>query len=113
MQAVRFADDQAMMAITAGLQRIMDKLNKTSEEFSMKINLKKTKVIRISRKEGTKITIKIDGVKNEQVKQFSYLGSTITEDSKSHSEIRRRIILGKESFNKNNELLRGKMKLIV
>ena len=43
--------------------------------------------------------------------QFSYLGSTITEDCKSHSEIRRRIILGKEAFNKNNELQRGKMKL--
>ena len=45
------------------------------------------------------------------MKQFSYLGSTITEDCKSHSEIRRRIILGKDAFNKNNELLRGKMKL--
>ena len=42
---------------------------------------------------------------------FRYLGSTITEDCKSHSEIRRRIILEKEAFNKNNELLRGKMKL--
>ena len=89
----------------------MDKLNKTSEEYGMKINLRKTKVIRISRKEGSKITIKIDGVKLEQVKLFSYLGSTITEDCKSHSEIRRRIILEKEAFNKNNELLRGKMKL--
>ena len=112
MQAVRFADDQAMVANSnAGLQRIMDKLNKTSEEYGMKINLKKTKVMRISRKEGSKITIKIDGVKLEQVKQFSYLGSTITEDCKSHSKIRRRIILGKEAFNKNNELLRVKMKL--
>ena len=72
----------------------------------MKINLKKTKVMRISRKEGSKITIQL-----EPVKQFSYMGSTITEDCKSHSEIRRRVILGKEAFNKNNELLRGKMKL--
>ena len=73
MQAVRFADDQAMVANSnADLQRIMDKLNKTSEEYGMKMNLKKTKVIRISRKEGSKITIKIDGVKLEQVKQFSY-----------------------------------------
>ena len=75
----------------------MDKLNK--KEYGMKINLKQTKVMRISRKEGSKITIKIGGVKLEQVKQFSYLGSTITEDCKSHSEMRRRIILGKEAFN--------------
>jgi len=112
VQAVRFADDQAMVANSnAGLQRLMDNLNKTSEEFGMKINLKKTKVMRISRKEGSKITINIGGVKLEQVKQFNYLGSTLTEDCKCHNEIRRRIILGKEAFNKNNELLRGKLKL--
>ena len=112
VQAVRFADDQAVVANSnAGLQRIMEILNKTSEKYGMKINLKKTKVMRISRKEGSKITINIDGVKLEQVKQFNYLGSTITEDCKSNSEIRRRIILGKEAFNKNNELLRGKLEL--
>ena len=61
VQAVRFADKQAMLANSnAGLQRIMDKLNKTSEEYGKKINLKKTKVMRISRKEGSKITIIID-----------------------------------------------------
>ena len=66
--------------------------------------------MRISRKEESKTTIKRDGVKLEQVKQFSYLGSKITEDCKSHSEIRRRIILGKEAFNKNNEFMREKLK---
>ena len=72
VQAVRLADDQAMVANSnAGLQRIMDKLNKTSEEYGKKINLKKTKMMRISRKEGSKITIEIDEVKLEQVKQFS------------------------------------------
>jgi hypothetical protein len=45
------------------------------------------------------------------VKQFSYLGSTISEDCKSHIEIRRRIILGKEAFSKNNEIMRGKLEL--
>lgn len=112
VQAVRFADDQAMVANSnAGLQRIMDSLNKTSEEYGMKINLKKTKVMRISRNGGSKITINIDGEKLEQVKQFSYLGSTVTEDGKSHSEIKRRIILGREAFNKNKELMRGKLEL--
>jgi phosphotransferase system HPr-like phosphotransfer protein len=60
----------------------MDSLHKTSEEYGMKINLKKTKVMRISTNEGRKITIKIDGEKLEEVKQFCYLGSTITEDCK-------------------------------
>jgi ribosome-interacting GTPase 1 len=61
VQAVRFADDQAMVANTnAGLQRTMDSLRKTSEDYGMKINLEKTKVMRISRNEWRKITIKID-----------------------------------------------------
>ena len=112
VQAVRFADDQAMVANSnAGLQRIMDNLNETSKEYGMKINLKKTKVMRISRNEGRKITISIAGEKLEQVKQFNYLGSTITEDCKSQGEIRRRIILGKEAYNKNKELMRGKLEL--
>lgn len=112
VQAVRFADDQAMVANSnAGLQRIMDNLNETSKEYGMKINLKKTKVMRISRNEGRKITINIAGEKLEQVKQFNYLGSTITEDCKSQGEIRRRIILGKEAYNKNKELMRGKLEL--
>jgi len=46
--------------------------------------------MRISRKEGSRININIDGVKREQVKQFRYLRSMITEDCQSHSEIKRR-----------------------
>jgi Reverse transcriptase (RNA-dependent DNA polymerase) len=112
VQTVRFADDQAVMANTnASLQRIMESLHKTYEEYGMKINLKKTKVMRISRYEGKQTTIKIDGEKLEQVKQFNYLGSTMTEDCKSNSEIRRCIILEKEAFNKNKKLLRGKLEL--
>ena len=43
VQAVRFAENQAMVANSnAGLQRIMDTLNKTSEEYGMMINLKQT-----------------------------------------------------------------------
>ena len=72
---------------------------------------KKTKVMRISRNEGSKITINIDGEKLEQVKQFSYLGSSVTDDGKSHSEVKRRILLGREAFNKSKELLRGKLEL--
>jgi len=33
----------------AGLQRIMDALNKTTEEYGMRIHIKKTKALRISK----------------------------------------------------------------
>ena len=62
VQAVRFADDQAMVSSTnAGLQRMMDVLNATSKGYGMKINIKKTKVLRISKTEEAKAKILIDG----------------------------------------------------
>ncbi len=77
-KAIRFADDQAMLASSnAGLQRIINRLNETSEEYGMKINIAKTKVMRISRTGGKSMEITVNGVKLEQVKQYCYLGSMI------------------------------------
>ena len=81
MKAVRFADDQAMVSSSnAGLQRIIDALNKASNDYGMKINIKKTKVMRVRKTGGKKIKITINGHRVEQVRQFVYLGSAITED---------------------------------
>jgi len=55
--------------------------------------------------------ITINGHRVEQVRQFVYLGSVITEDCKCHEEVKRRIAIGKKAFSKRGELLRGKMKL--
>src|SRR5688572_26839360 len=50
VKALRFADDQAMMASSQeGLQRMMDRLNTISIDYEMKINTKKTKIMKISK----------------------------------------------------------------
>jgi len=57
VNAARFADDQAVVANNnAGLQRIglIDAQNKTTEEYEMRINNKKTRVMRISKNEANK-----------------------------------------------------------
>ena len=42
VKAVRFADEQAMVSSSnTGLQRIIDALNKTSNDYGIKINIKK------------------------------------------------------------------------
>ena len=92
-----------------GLQEMMDRLNETSTEYGMRINIKKTKVMKISKGEETTVNIRIEGKEIEQVKEFCYLGSLITTDAKCHKEIRRRIAIGKEAFTKRRELLRGKL----
>src|ERR1043165_529841 len=97
-----------MLATTqAGLQKMMDKLNLTSKKYNMKINIGKTKSMRISREEE-EVTerIKINGEAVEQVKSFCYLGSLITTDERCQNDLKRRIALGKEAFTKR-ELLRG------
>ncbi len=107
VKALRFADDQAMVASNQeGLQRMMNILTEVSLEYGMKINTKKTKVMRISRTEREKVKIQIDGKEIEQVTEFCYLGSVITSDARCQKEVRRRIALGKEAFNRRKELMR-------
>ena len=106
LRDVRFADDQAMVASTErGLQNIMDRLNKTAQRYGMKINIKKTKVMRVSRKGGGKVSINIEGGNIEQVHSFKYLGSTLTEDGRCETEVKIRTALAKEAFSKRKELL--------
>ena len=89
------ADDQAMLADSQkGLQKMMDRLNKISKEYDMKINIKKTKIMRISKGKETTVKITIDGKELEQVGKFCYLGSMITNDAKCHVEIKKRIAVG-------------------
>ena len=108
---VRFADDQGMIAGSEkGLQKIMDRLNATAEQYGMKINIKKTKVMRVSKKAGGKVDIQINGCRIEQVKSFKYLGSTITDDGRCENEIRVRIALAKEAFSNRKELLTKRFK---
>src|SRR5207244_13533077 len=100
-----FADDQSMIAKSeAGLQKIMDGLNSTSLEYGMKINIKKTKVMKIS-KVGGEVNITINGTKIEQVKSFKYLGHTMTDDGRCEHEINSRIDQAKEAFGDRKELL--------
>ena len=76
VNAIRFADNQAMLASSAkGLQRIMDKLNSVADIYGMKINVKKTKSMRISKTGGKPFKITVNGQSLEQVRQFKYLGS--------------------------------------
>src|SRR5438034_2009761 len=107
---VRFADDQGMIAKSeAGHQRIMDGLNSTSLEYGMKINIKKTKVMRVS-KVGGEVNITINGTKIEQVRSFKYLGHTMTDDGRCENEINFRISQAKEVFGDRKELLTKSLK---
>jgi len=56
--------------------------------------------MRVHKTRGKKMKITINGHRVEQARQFMYLGSAITVDCKCHEEVKRRIAIGKEAFNK-------------
>src|SRR6218665_1589743 len=83
IKALRFADDQSMLAGSeSDLRRMMDRLNMVSVNYNMKINTKKTKVMRVSKRSES--ALKIDaGEIIQQVKEFCYmyLGSMTSDDA--------------------------------
>ena len=62
IKTVRFADDQATLAGSfKGQQLMMDKMQDTAGEYGMKINVKKTKEMKISKRPGEEFTIFLEG----------------------------------------------------
>jgi len=111
---VRFADDQGMVASTEqGLQKLMDGLNSVAKKYDMKINVKKTKAMVVSRVEGRTVSISIDGQNVEQVKKFTYLGAILTENATCIEEVKARIGMAKEAFNKTKGLMTNSLNKVL
>ena len=69
INTIRYADDKAVVANSQkGLHQLEDTLDKVTREFAMEINVKKTKVMCVSRKGNNKLKISVDG---QQVEQLS------------------------------------------
>ena len=63
----------------------------------------------VSRKgEGT-FSIIVEGQRVEQVERFKYLGCVITEDGRCIEDVKQRICMAKDAFNKRKELLTKSM----
>jgi hypothetical protein len=69
---------------------MIDNLIEVGRGYGMEINVKKTKTMRISR-QPTPLQIKIDEKQVENVEEFSYLGSMITNDARCTREIKARL----------------------
>src|SRR3989454_10239238 len=75
----------------------------------MRINIKKSKTMVVSKKDGRTVSIMIDGQNVEQVKTFKYLVSVIAEDGRCMDDIKQRIGCAKDAFNKRKEVLSKSM----
>ena len=86
-----FADDLMLMAESKeALQHNMQELNGRLEEWEMKANWQKTRIMRIGRKQDV-CNVKVNGQKVEQVEVMKYLGAMISSDGSMNSEVEQRM----------------------
>ena len=69
------------------------------------MNVSKTKTMVMSRNEGTRADIQVDGKSLEQVNHFKYLGQTVSETGKNIQEIKIRIAQAKSTFIQMSDIL--------
>jgi len=107
---LRYADDTVLIAETeTDLQNILKKVVTESEKKGLQINIKKTECMVISKKNITpKCSLNIKGEEIKNVEKFTYLGSLITSDGRSVTEIKKRIGMAKEVFNKMSAVFKNR-----
>ena len=81
------------------------------KDLGMELNDKKTNVMVIEKKPQTRIKIIFNGKKLEQVKDYRYLGTNISEDGRCIKEVKTRIALAKTAFWKHKELLKSNVSM--
>ena len=79
IKTLRFADDQATLASSVkNLQLMTDKMQESAREYDMKINVRKTKVKKISKRPGQEFTVFLEGNQlSQESSHFNYLGSLL------------------------------------
>jgi hypothetical protein len=93
----RFVADMVIIATT--LQDTMNRLVDTRRKYGMEINIGKSQLIRVS-KSNESLRIKVGNRKLKEVDHFKYLGSVLTSNDYCTREIKVRIAIAKESFNR-------------
>ena len=104
---IRYADDTVLIADSEEkLQNLVDIVNEASEAKGLRINIKKTETLVVSKKQNSpQCSIEINSIGIKQVNKFVYLGSTITADAKCNTDIDKRIAVAKKAFTKMRSLL--------
>ena len=90
---LRYADDTTLMAESdEELKSLLMKVKEESENFGLKLNIQKTKIM----ESGPITSWEIDGKIVETVSDFIFGGSKITADGDCSHEIKRRLLLGRK-----------------
>jgi hypothetical protein len=107
---LRYADNTVLIASTEeDLQRMIDAVSRESIKMGLSLNVKKSECMSISKnKSPSTCSVNINGESIKQVMHFNYLGSTITSDGRCDEEIKKRIALSKQAFQKMSPVLKNR-----
>ena len=101
VEDVEYADDACLIAeCLVRIMELMEALANEGGKFGLKINMKKTKIMPITRRDVDWPSIKMQQEEIEIVKEFIYLGSEVKAKGGSDTEIKRRIALAGNTFNR-------------
>jgi sorting nexin-29 len=94
VQILAYADDIVLVRRNIGvLKEAIKNLRKATKEMGLTINLQKTKYMEVTKKPTNLRMLKVDDQEFERVREFKYLGSTLTEDNNINTEIKLRIVM--------------------
>ena len=102
---LRYADDTTLMAESEEeLKSLLMKVKEESENVGLKLNIQKTKFMASS-----PITSwEIDGETGETVSDFTFWGSKITADGDCSHEIKRCLLLGRNTMTNLDRILKSR-----
>ena len=92
------------MAESKELKSLLMEVKEESEKASLKLNIKKTKIMA----SGPITSWRIDGETMETVTGFIILGSKITADGDCSLEIKRCLLIGRKAMTKLNSILKSR-----
>ena len=102
---LRYADDTTLMAESeAELKSLLMKVKEESEQFGLKFNFQKTKIMA----SGPITSWQIDGETVETMARFIFLGSKITADGDCSHDIKRCLLLGRKVMTNLESILKSR-----
>ena len=97
LEDLDYADDVGLLSSShKDMQEKTTRMKETSELIGLKVNKKKTKVMRINSKRND--AIRIDDQDLEDVEEFDYLGSRTTADGDATSDVKARLSKARHAF---------------
>lgn len=96
---MKFADGSALISENEeDLQNLLNNTAIACKEYDMALNVKKTKVMVISRGKRKETAVNVDGEILEQEEKYKYLGSWIRESGNCDEGVKIRIKKAKKDF---------------